>query len=142
MKQIRLFSLFLMFAAIFSACSDDEPGTDLPQSITNFVERYYPFLKYSAEAVASGGYIVEIENSATLTFNSDEAWTDINGNGEVLGEMLLYDQLPERLYDYLEETENIQGVYRISRNMKIYTVQLLDSTVTYNENDNQFINPN
>ncbi|MDE6460040.1 MAG: hypothetical protein K2K52_04300 [Paramuribaculum sp.] len=67
----------------------------------------------------------------SVTFNSSNSWIDVNGNGSVLPSILLYDQLPQKLYNYLLETESTEGVYRISRNSRSYHVELKDTYVDY-----------
>ncbi len=75
---------------------------------------------------------MNIKNGATLTFDSENNWINISGNGVTLPEMLLYDQLPGPLYTYLEEIEEVGGVFAAGRTNEEYTLNLLDSEVTYN----------
>lgn len=49
-----------------------------------------------------------------------------------LPQMLLFDQLPPRLYNYIQEMEELNGVFSISRDGDVYYANLLDTTVKYN----------
>lgn len=133
----RKLIIFTLITVTFG-CKTSEG--ELPESIERFMQNYFASEVYNAKETADGGYRVEINNGATLTFNSDYAWTDINGNGVPLGGMLLDDILPEKLYDYLEETENLSSVYRITRNIfeNKYIVYLLDSEVGFDASSNVF----
>lgn len=131
MKRIA-YILLAIVAVAASSCQSSEDYSSLPDPIAKFVSQYWPnpdIESYSQPT--SSTYVVTIRNSATLTFNSDYAWTEIDGNGMPLPEVLLYDQLPEPLYDYLEGDEAIGQVFRIIRDTKKYSVSLLSTTVNY-----------
>ena len=121
-----------------SCSNNDEPEDALPVEITRFMEFYFAGREYH-DTKTSDGYIVEIPDSVTITFNSDNQWIDINGNGGTLnGDFLLYNLLPEKLYNYLLETEQTDQVYQVKRHINLYTVYLLDSSVTYNTQTDAF----
>lgn len=66
-----------------------------------------------------------------MTFGPDQEWEAINGYGERLPQVLMFDQLPPALFAYLQETENMNDVFAMERDAGIYTVTVLNSTITY-----------
>ena len=135
----KLIKILFMTAilAITGSCTNDSPD-ELPASVTAFLEQYFAGENYTSKTVDSG-YIVNVDNGATLQFDTDGAWTDIDGNGGTLSDMLLYNILPSQLYEYLVMSENLDGVYRVSRLMDVYTVYFVDSEVKYNSSTGQFV---
>lgn len=131
MKRI-LSILLATIALVIVSCQSSDDYSSLPDPIARFVSQYWPnpdIENYSQPTANT--YVVTIRNSATLTFNSDYAWTEIDGNGMPLPEVLLYDQLPEPLYEYLEGDEVIGQVFSVSRDTKKYSVSLLSTTLHY-----------
>lgn len=133
MKQNRL-AIVGIFVAILSvgACSDSV-WNELPRPIAQFVAKYFPFgdvVTYSTSK--DGNTTVEIKNGATVVFNKEYVWVDVNGNGSVLPQMFLFDQLPEPLYNYLQEMESVADVYRVTKNDDMEKVLLTDTYVEYN----------
>lgn len=66
-----------------------------------------------------------------MIFDSSYSWTTIDGEGATLPQVLLFDELPPALYEYLESTENLTSVYRLDRNSRQYDVGLFDTALTY-----------
>lgn len=126
--------LFMAFAALVflsvTSCGDSELD-ELPSRIQNFITTYYPNASVESVSEISSGYVARIRNGATLTFDSESNWVDINGNGELIPSVLLYDQLPTKLYEYLLTMEKLNGVYRLQRNDKEIIVTLHDTYLTY-----------
>lgn len=132
-RQVYNLALLLTLIGIvmFGACSEDV-NDKLPQTISSFVNKYYPNSPVSSFSESKGGeYTVVIRNGAVLQFNSDMAWTSINGNGVPLPPMMIMDECPDPLYRYIEEMERTSGVYALSRTDKIYRVEFLDTYITY-----------
>ena len=48
-----------------------------------------------------------------------------------LPQVLLFDQLPPKLYNYIQETEQLNGVFSLERNKDYYLVTLMDTTLKY-----------
>lgn len=121
-----------MLAATVTSCSNDTAETSaLPGEIATFVSRYFPEIGVQAYSFNNGVYSVQLHNSALLQFNASMKWTDVDGRGNVLPEIFLFDEMPSPLYEYLETTDNLNGVYNVSRNNLIYTLTLTDSYLTY-----------
>lgn len=129
MKRIYLLTM-LLFAIGFQSCHNSL-WDEMPSEISKFVSKYFPEIDIAEYNVVNGGYSVEMLNSATIRFNDSYIWTSVNGNGATLPQMLLFDELPGGLYEHLEAIEELGNVYLISRDSKIYRVQLLDSVLTY-----------
>lgn len=127
----RIYLLITLFVALgFQACHNSL-WDEMPSAISTFVSKYFPEIDIAEYDTVSGGYRVEMRNSATITFNDSYSWVSVNGNGGTLPQMLLFDELPEELYRHLEAIEELGSVYTISRDTKTYQVQLLDSYITY-----------
>lgn len=125
--------LRLLFLAIILSCpscsSDDFVG--MPKTITSFLENYYPTYGVENFSKSKLGYWVKLKSGPGITFGTDMSWTDINGYGQTISQFLMFDQLPPAIYEYLQETENLENVYGISRDAKFYFVSLFDSLLTY-----------
>lgn len=126
----RLYILLILVVA-FASC-DNNVWNELPQPIASFVSEYYPDSKVSSYGdTSNGGHYVQIHNGAYLTFDSKDRWLSVNGNGAVLPQVFLFDELPPSLYEYLQETENLDLVYMASRDNFKYELQLKSSRLTY-----------
>ncbi len=123
-------AIILFFVTLLTACGEDVWG-EIPSTITNFVTKYFPNTGISSYSEKGGNYFVQVQNSASLQFDTNYDWTVINGNGSPLPEVLIYDQLPQDAYNYLEETEQTSQVYELNRNEKTYTIKLYNSLLEY-----------
>lgn len=128
-NTITSFALFVVIL-MMGACGNNA-WDELPRSISSFVSEYFPFGEVQSYTEVKNGSIVKIKNGATLTFDQNYEWTDVNGNGTVLPQNFLFDKLPDTLYDYIESMESVNDVYRVSRSANIITVEFPDSTITY-----------
>ena len=123
---IALFAIILMMGACNSTAWDE-----LPSPIASFVDEYFQFGEVESYTDTTNGSVVQIKKGATLTFNKDYDWIDVNGNGIPLPQNFLYDKLPPVLYDYIESIEHVGDVYRVSRTTDLITVKFHDSEITY-----------
>ncbi|MCH5319459.1 MAG: PepSY-like domain-containing protein [Paramuribaculum sp.] len=131
-KRFPALMLVVLTTLGFASC-DDTYDFDAPESkIQTFVSQYYPGVAVDSQSTLPGGDIqVVLKGSATILFDSQGEWISVDGNGVVLPATMLYDQLPDKLYAYIEAMEDTDGVYRIFRNSTIYTVDFLDSSIQY-----------
>ena len=131
MKRIGV--LLLMIAAMlpFIGCTNSHAWEDMPLQISQFVNKYFPQEGITNYVENDGTYTVGLKNGATARFDDQFHWTSVNGNGGTLPEMLLFDQLPPELYEYLQELSQVDGVYAITRTALMYSAKLLDSTVNF-----------
>ena len=113
------------------SCDHSELWDELPYQITKFINNYYPDSQLQSVSDAGGSYHVRIENGPGMTFDSDEQWVAVDGYGMPLPHVLLFDQLPPAVYSYLQETEQLNSVFSISRDNGKYTIVLLDTTIYY-----------
>ena len=128
---LSLFSLMVLALSV-SSCDADDMGDTPEGRIQSFVNQYFPGIAVSSQnTLADGDIQVTLKGSATILFDSEGTWTNINGNGVTLPAVLLYDQLPSPLYKYIEEMEDTEGVFRIIRDSSSYQVYFLDSAITY-----------
>lgn len=134
MKHIRISLLALVmgvFAVIASCSGDDDLYNQLPPEIAAFVSRYYPNSRVDSYTHSDNGYHVRLAFGPGFTFDKGRQWTAVNGYGETLPQVFLFDQLPPALYQYLQEGDDLNSVFSVERDPERYCVVLLESTVTY-----------
>lgn len=129
MKNIAYWAMATM-AACVCACSN-EAYNDMPSQIQSFIAQYYPNSELATFTSTDSTYTAVIKNGPTFVFASNYGWLSLNGNGSTLPQVFLFNELPTKLYDYLEETENTNNAFIATRNSSVYTVTLLDTRVTY-----------
>lgn len=133
MKKItNLMSLFVLgLLVVLGACSNDA-SDDLPSAVSKFTTQYFPGLSVkSYNEMSDGGCVVQLSGGPTLRFDSENQWIEIEGNGSKLPQVLMYDQLPPALYDYLQGTEQQADVYAMKRDKYYYKLTMLDTVITY-----------
>lgn len=141
MKRNSAMSLALGFVILLMGACNSDTWDELPSAIAKFVSEYFPFGELESYTESDGAEVVRIKKGATLTFDRNYEWTDINGNGSVLPQQFLYDQLPDSLYAFLEERQEQNSVYRVTRTPEYIKVDLLDTVVTYNQNSGEISYP-
>ena len=123
--------LFLFLTGMLGACRHGDDYDELPQKIADFVSRYYPGEGVQSFAEAGGTYHVRIANGPGITFDSSYEWVSINGYGMPMPQVMLFDQLPPKLYGYLQDSQQLDSVFGMDRDSKRYTLTLLSSTLIY-----------
>ena len=133
MKRHINLLLFCMLAALvcLGACNNDT-WDELPSPITNFISQYFPGSGVKSYNEYDDMFRVQVNNGVTLIFDSEYQWTEIDGNGSRLPEVLMYDQLPPALFSFLQSTEQQDKVYGMKRDKKFYKLTMLDTVLTYN----------
>jgi len=131
-----IYSLFLPVAVIFLllsavACDKDDLWDELPRPVAKFVSSYFAESGVNAYSVTSDAYRVRLNGGMVLVFAENYDWVDVNGNGGVLPQIFLFDQLPPSLYDYLQTGSLLGDVKRVVRTSELYTVTLTDTYVYY-----------
>ena len=128
--------IFLCMAV--TACQSGDDFDKMPQSVMKFVTQYWPNPAVTlCQQNDDGTWLIEIKNGPTLTFNSSEQWQTVNGNGVPVPQVLLFDRLPSKLYDYLENGEYLDEVFEIVKSPREIMLQLHRSKVYYTiENEN------
>ncbi len=130
----KFFVAFVAMCALVlaGACSDEgESVGSLPQPIAKFVSEYFPGMAVNSFTTGADGYHVRLSDGPGLTFDANYNWEVVDGYGMPLPQMLLFDQLPPKVYEYLQGTEALNGVFSVARTSTYYTVTLLDSTLRY-----------
>lgn len=130
MKTLRYIFASVIFAISLTSCSTSD-WEEMPDSIAEFIARYFPGDGVSHYGESEGVYFVELKGSANLSFDDSYSWMTVNGEGSTLPQIFLFDQLPPALYEYIQEAESLENVYSVSRNSKTYDVTLDDSYLTY-----------
>lgn len=133
--MIRLEKLFMLPAILMvmflSACSSSSVWDEVPTPITSFIEQYYPGSGVKSFSQTTDGYKVKITNGASLSFDEEYNWTFIDGNGVRLPEVLVYNQLPPALFNYLQGIEQQSDVYAMNRDKTYYKLTMFDTVITY-----------
>ncbi len=127
-------SIVLLFSLTIGlvACGDDNDYTgNVPTQIQEFVSEYFPDQAISDYSDNGSVYRVKLHNSAAISFDDNYKWLSVNGYGNTLPQMFLFDQLPPALFSYIQEMQAVEGVYSVTRDSASYTVSLINSTVTY-----------
>lgn len=133
MKRISYTAIILLaLVSITGACSESI-WEQLPTTLSRFIEQYFPGATLgSYDETPDGAYTVTLDDGATIVFDDNMEWTSVDGNGAALPSVLLYDQLPARLFNYLQETEQTDRGYTMTRVKSVYTVSLLEgNTVSF-----------
>lgn len=104
---------------------------DLPEPIATFISTYYPLSGISEYNEHNGNYYVTIKNGATLTFDSNYNWLEVNGNGVVLPELFIQDALEPKLIQYLMELELTNEVYAAKNDPREIILDMLDYKIRY-----------
>lgn len=128
----KITALALGIVIIIMGACNDTAFDELPKPIQQFVTQYFPFGEVSSYTTSSNEiHTVNIKNGATIVFNSEYMWIQVNGNGTVLPTDFIYDQLPSTLYRYLQEMQRTDVVYAVSRDASKIVIDLHDTSVQY-----------
>lgn len=119
-------------AIIVTSCHNDSEYDLLPPGAANFISQYWPdpYIESVTRPSKSRTQVV-VKNGPTITFGSSDEWIEIDGNGMPLPEVLLFDQLPTPLYNYIESGEYLDQVFEIERDARLYEVEILNGDITY-----------
>lgn len=122
-----------VFAMLFipGGCHNSDLWSELPEDISHFISQYYPNSEVQSYTRNAGIYHVRLDDGPGLTFDSSYQWTDIDGYGMPLPQVLLFDQLPPKIYQYLQETDQLNAVFAVSRDSTEYALTLLDQNLRY-----------
>lgn len=85
------------------ACGDTL-WDELPSPISTFITTYYPNSGISDYEEENATYYVKIKNGASLVFDSNYDWIQINGNGVPIPPIFIFNEMP-KIYQYLEARE-------------------------------------
>lgn len=120
------------------ACSSNEEYDNVPEPILTFITQYWPNPVIEVYSHPNDNrYEVGIKNGPTLDFNGNYEWIQIDGDGMELPQILLYDELPSPLYEYLESGEYLNEVMEMERSSTRYYLDLLNSYITYDISTSQ-----
>lgn len=132
MKTFRnIHYILLTLPLVVAGCTGADLWDSMPASIKAFIDLYYPNSEVASYVDGKDSYIVRLEDGPGFTFDSEMKWTRIDGYGMPLKEILIYDQAPEPLYNYLATINEQAGVFVLGRTAKEYQVQLLTDSLVY-----------
>lgn len=124
-----IMSVALMSVAV--SCHGDDEWNEMPQEIADFVSKYFPGEGVGSYTHNGNTYHVRIDDGPGITFDSDYAWEIVDGYGMPLPQVMLFDQLPPKLYGYLQDSQQLDSVFSMERDSRRYTLSLLNTTLTY-----------
>lgn len=133
-QSARMLASALMIAVMafgLTNCRNSELWDEVPQEIANFIDRYFPSNELDSYVHSGANYHVRIDDGPGLTFDADYSWIAIDGYGMPMPQVLLFDQLPPKLYEYLQGTQQLNSVFSMERDSEYYTLTLLDTTLRY-----------
>lgn len=130
---------------ITTACSqNNDLWSRVPTQIARFVDRYYPNSQLQSYDHSGATYHLRLSNGPGMTFDASYSWVDVDGYGMPLPQVMLFDQLPPALYEYLQATSQLNSVFSMERDVPEYRLSMLNSTITFSaetgqlqEQDNQ-----
>lgn len=125
-------SILTVIALLTLPGCDSSDWDDMPEQIQIFVDKYFNDTDIESFSDRNGRYVVVIRNGAAMTFGTDYEWITVDGRGNTLPSVLISDQLPQKLYDYLLNLEAVSHVYVIDRDFRTIRVQLTDTSLSYN----------
>lgn len=130
---VRIAMSISLLLALFMlpACNDSELWDELPSEITEFITQYYPNCDLQSVSNSPNGYHVRIKDGPGMTFDKDKQWTAVDGYGMPLIQVMLFDQLPPVVYEYLQGSDQLNSVFSMSRDKVRYTIALLNSDLYY-----------
>lgn len=129
MLLAAMMSAALLFVS--SSCHNNEEWDEMPQEIADFVSKYFPGEGIGSYSHSSTGYHVRIDDGPGITFDNNYAWVVVDGYGMPLPQVMLFDQLPPRLYAYLQDSQQLDSVFSMERDSLRYTLSLLNSDLIY-----------
>ncbi len=129
MLLAAMMSAALLFVS--SSCHNNEEWDEMPQEIADFVSKYFPGEGIGSYSYSSTGYHVRIDDGPGITFDNNYAWVVVDGYGMPLPQVMLFDQLPPRLYAYLQDSQQLDSVFSMERDSLRYTLSLLNSDLIY-----------
>lgn len=121
----------VMLILLPAGCHNAELWEKIPQPVTEFLAQYFPSSELQSADNSDGIIHVRINNGPELIFDSNNQWISVNGHGVPLPEVFLFDQMPPKVYSYLQETEQLNAVFAVTRDSKTYTLTLLNNELTY-----------
>lgn len=130
-KYLCLHYILLGMLLFVSGCSGADFWDSMPAGIKSFIDLYYPNSEINSYAKGKDSYSVRLANGPGFEFNGDQHWTYINGYGLPLKQILVYDQTPGPLYDYLETIGAAAGVFTLARDEREYRLNLLQDSLVY-----------
>ena len=124
--------LLLPVIMLVAACHNDSEYNLLPPGAATFITQYWPdpYIESVTKPDKDETQVI-VKDGPTITFNSNNEWIEIDGNGMPLPQVLLFDQLPRPLYSYLESGEYLNEVFEIERDARRYEVEILNGDITY-----------
>jgi hypothetical protein len=129
-KQILFLAPLLIFILSVGACSNSV-WDEVPSPISAFISEYFPSSGVSTFNDNEDNYYVKIKNGATLIFDKEYKWLEIDGNGVPLPETLAYNQFPPALFNYLQSIEQQSDVYSVKRDKYYYRLTMENTVISY-----------
>ncbi len=132
MKRNTLTSLALLVIVFLMGACGSTAWDELPGDVANFVTQYFDG-EVQSYTETDKGSVVKLKNSATIAFDTNNQWVDVNGNGVPLPKQFLFDRLPSSLYDYIESVEQTGDVMQVRRTTEGYEVWFSNSAISYDD---------
>lgn len=142
MRHRKVFLVPLLIVLMLVGACSNSVWDELPSAISSFISEYFPGVGVSSFNEDDDYYYVKVRNGASLTFNKEYNWTEVDGNGVALPDVFMYDQLPPDLYNYLKGIEQQSDVYGVKRDKDFYKLTMHDTVITYDIKTGKITYPN
>lgn len=123
----------ILVAIVMVGCQSDSDSAynSMPTKVQKFVTRYFPGYSVDQCTVTPDAVHVKLKNGPGITFDSQRNLEAVNGYGETLPQVLLFDTLPPAMFQYLQEGDNLDQVFTLSFSPTQVVAELLSTTVIY-----------
>lgn len=129
------------------ACATTTTGEDgwgdsaSEANISRFMSEYFPNRPYTMTGHSDSGVITRVSSGPSVSFDTAGHWISMVGYGATLPQMFLFDQLPPDLYEYIQGLNAVGEVYSVIVDRGLYTVDMLDTSVTYDNSTGTISQP-
>jgi len=131
LRTLLIVVMSVVLMSVATSCHGDDEWNEMPQEIADFVSKYFPGEGVNSYSHNGSTYHVRIDDGPGITFDSNYAWEIVDGYGMPLPQVMLFDQLPPKLYAYLQDSQQLDSVFSMERNSRRYTLSLLNANLIY-----------
>ena len=142
--NIPISVLFTVLTFFLWACEsidvDAEKNDAVPFAVDNFVDQFFHGRGLSKSTdLGNDEYTITVKDGPTMTLkvisdsyiNPYVSLLSYTGHGETMPPYLAQDQLPEKLYNYIDGLEMTTEIHDMARSNGKITVNLTNATVEY-----------
>lgn len=133
--------LYLGSCATTSTAEEGWGDSTSDANISKFMSQYFPNRAYTSTGRSDSIVVMRVSNGPSVSFDSAGHWVSMVGYGTTLPQIFLFDQLPPDLYEYVQGLNATGKVYSVIVDHGLYTVDMLDTSVTYDNSTGTISQP-